>query len=217
MRGDDSGIPSPSSSIAGSPPRARGRRGRGGRRSATHGLTPACAGTTVKQPFRSTFQEAHPRVRGDDAAKGMESLTLEGSPPRARGRLTARKLDEIRRGLTPACAGTTTAQLVAAGVPRAHPRVRGDDRRRPGLQALGQGSPPRARGRRGDRAGPGRRPGLTPACAGTTSSPGSPSSSPRAHPRVRGDDTAGSARRNRQRGSPPRARGRPDPGAEARR
>ena len=92
----------------------------------------------------------------------------EGSPPRARGRqhwsLTCRRY----RGLTPACAGTSSSPQRTRSGTWAHPRVRGDVASGVAVMMRLWGSPPRARGR----PAPGRvdrgELGLTPACAGTS-------------------------------------------------
>ena len=135
-------------------------------------------------------------------------------------------------GLTPACAGTSTAAPYCLTRSRAHPRVRGDVHVHASA-ALGArgltpacagtskfarlagtytgGSPPRARGRRDGRsAHPGWR-GLTPACAGTSFLVRSSRFLGGAHPRVRGDVNWVSEDFVPPGGSPPRARGRRRP------
>ena len=133
--------------ILGSPPRARGRRA--GCRSSVGlvGLTPACAGTSHHAGPGGAAIGAHPRVRGDVAAATVCQRGHEGSPPRARGRLHEPGPPGGGPGLTPACAGTSRWKAYDPKWLGAHPRVRGDVKRRGGRGPAVAGSPPRARGR----------------------------------------------------------------------
>ena len=132
----------------GSPPRARGRPGcvRGLRPG--HGLTPACAGTSVSLCPPQPPSWAHPRVRGDVVTGGLVDKVGTGSPPRARGRQTVGPHDDFGGGLTPACAGTSPSCCSVGSRWWAHPRVRGDVTRARMSGWIAMGSPPRARGRR---------------------------------------------------------------------
>ncbi len=135
----------------------------------------------------------------------------------------------LRRGLTPACAGTSTATSRSRSAMRAHPRVRGDVSRLQRLPARrmgahprvrgdvswresvldhGLGSPPRARGRLVFVVPPVSASGLTPACAGTSTCTSTMGGRPGAHPRVRGDVVGQLEDAPVAAGSPPRARGR---------
>ena len=197
--------------VVGSPPRARGRRVGPAGRGVPRGLTPACAGTSHRQRFAWCATGAHPRVRGDVDFGSAGSIASLGSPPRARGRRIADPPAELDRGLTPACAGTSGAHRRDTGARWAHPRVRGDVVGDGEQKRLGEGSPPRARGRRRAGSWIQRARGLTPACAGTSDGSRDVSRGVRAHPRVRGDVRPWRARWRAPAGSPPRARGRPYP------
>ena len=192
----------------GSPPRARGRRGgphlgeRGG------GLTPACAGTSVPLRVLPCAVGAHPRVRGDVSSGLSGIVKVGGSPPRARGRPLAARSRAVPHGLTPACAGTSTASPHSVVRTGAHPRVRGDVRAANSALTAVSGSPPRARGRLVQSDLVAVATGLTPACAGTSDCSPNTSRPARAHPRVRGDVTPPHHPRGLVGGSPPRARGR---------
>ena len=231
VRGDDAGVADVAVHGWGSPPRARGRQPRHLAERRQHGLTPACAGTTAHATrnagrgqahprvrgddqvgcWGGTLSQAHPRVRGDDPRVALAAAYVEGSPPRARGRLGDPVAVVVDSGLTPACAGTTRPWWPAFCNTRAHPRVRGDDGEAAVPVDVPGGSPPRARGRRRERHGVADLGGLTPACAGTTHGPQTGRNPERAHPRVRGDDHGTACRRRGAPGSPPRARGRPPP------
>ena len=228
VRGDDDDTEQPVRPDVGSPPRARGRRGAAGGGAGLVGLTPACAGTTSSSRSSRTRSGAHPRVRGDDDSLKLPHLVASGSPPRARGRHPTPEASAPGARLTPACAGTTSCPGSRPTFRAAHPRVRGDDSLRHTLALQREGSPPRARGRRGRRPHQARPQGLTPACAGTTPRCRGPGWSGWAHPRVRGDDHLAAPVRQAEpahprvrgddgpytevvsagAGSPPRARGR---------
>ena len=153
----------------GSPPRARGRPRSDALTRRALGLTPACAGTSRSPRLRPRRQGAHPRVRGDVGAFGVQRDGSQGLTPACAG--TSCADDRARaagRGLTPACAGTSTTTVRVISAPWAHPRVRGDVRDDVLGSLVALGSPPRARGRRQPTGRARNRRGLTPACAGTS-------------------------------------------------
>ena len=207
VRGEDMLGPVLDEDEEGSPPRARGGHGRPACTPPAAGLTPACAGRTSPPAGTPSLGPAHPRVRGEDAARTSIHTVLLGSPPRARGGRVGLAGDGEARGLTPACAGRTSPGRCPRPTSGAHPRVRGEDRPHRGLPQRGRGSPPRARGGRGEvRAHrPQRR--LTPACAGRTARRPAGRSCGPAHPRVRGEDVPPGGVVGWCPGSPPRARG----------
>ena len=70
--------------------------------------------------------------------------------------------------ITPACAGKTCAEMRISEATSDHPRMRGEDVLIAFDPGRHNGSPPHARGRRGQDFVPGGRAGITPACAGKT-------------------------------------------------
>ena len=75
----------------GSPPRARGKATRKAQRLLLCGITPACAGKSYPStPRRYPFQD-HPRVRGEKLYGKWDIFEGQGSPPRARGKVTTEK------------------------------------------------------------------------------------------------------------------------------
>ena len=136
-------------------------------------------------------------------------VCLSGTPPRARGRLTARDDINARRGNTPACAGKTCSAVCRFAGAWEHPRVRGEDSSLDIAQLPLLGTPPRARGRLLWWAGLTPSGGNTPACAGKTARVCHIRRSIREHPRVRGEDQWKSQQAQDTAGTPPRARGRP--------
>ena len=191
----------------GSPPRARGRLSVWVWRLDRRGLTPACAGTSRTVRISPALSRAHPRVRGDSVGARLRPRVDRGSPPRARGHPPATNHTPRRRGLTPACAGTSSPTTSAIIGGRAHPRVRGDIDWPAVIAASLMGSPPRARGHLDPQVGDRVQCGLTPACAGTSWSASPAAGETRAHPRVRGDIRTVSDGSSAGWGSPPRARG----------
>ena len=69
----------------GSPPPARGEVDFYLARLPCHRITPACAGRRQSGDLVAERDKDHPRLRGEKIAKDTTLLTLEGSPPPARG------------------------------------------------------------------------------------------------------------------------------------
>ena len=70
-------------------------------------ITPACAGTTLRDLYVRRGDQDHPRVCGDYWSAPRFTSGSTGSPPRVRG-LLGREWDSfIAIRITPACAGTT--------------------------------------------------------------------------------------------------------------
>src|SRR5690606_14521974 len=90
--------------------------------------------------------------------------------------------------------------------------VRGDDAIKAGSPLEMSGSPPRAWGRRAGVCGGWWYGRFTPTCVGTTPPAPGPTRERAVHPHVRGDDYGEHNRRGAERGSPPRAWGRPAAG-----
>ena len=148
-------------------------------------------------------------MRGEDLSFLCRTPWRRGSPPHARGRLTAiRPLLKCRR-ITPACAGKTG--FFSASGPRAkdHPRMRGEDLSGGVGGAATAGSPPHARGRLIAPFGRQLPRRITPACAGKTMLKAIDVLRPQDHPRMRGEDCGGLDMGVEAAGSPPHARGRP--------
>ena len=229
MRGEDPPVPGLRYPPTPSPPHARGRPLRAGRRAGFRGITPACAGKTPTAKIGRPRTPDHPRMRGEDATIGSSAFDSLGSPPHARGRRVLGAWPCQPPGITPACAGKTQAPQRGAGPnagspPHArgrlptregenmtdldHPRMRGEDPTNCANLLRGAGSPPHARGRPADTRWHrgGRR--ITPACAGKTIFRKLSNFLDEDHPRMRGEDVYGKCLRIFPLGSPPHARGR---------
>ena len=193
----------------GSSPRARGALAEPGCGTNLEGIIPACAGSTPTRRGACGGGWDHPRVRGEHIGGFLEPLKGAGSSPRARGARPGHGHQTIRRGIIPACAGSTPTRWRSTPVARDHPRVRGEHPVGGAEVMRAQGSSPRARGAPPASVGTYIGQGIIPACAGSTSAADLPTKGCGDHPRVRGEH-AGSVRTiDMPPGSSPRARGAP--------
>ena len=104
-------------------------------------------------------------------------------------------------------AGSTGRRAGAPLGGRDHPRGRGEHDTAVKVNAVGNGSPPRARGAQALQPDGHRRPRITPAGAGSTCVRRRSRARTRDHPRGRGEHKVGHGTRTQGLGSPPRARG----------
>ncbi len=133
-----------------------------------------------------------------------------GSSPLTRGGHVDDEAGPARRGLIPAYAGRTYLSFRGRGVARAHPRLRGADRKSAWDTTVRRGSSPLTRGGREANRKAARSIRLIPAYAGRTNHAGGWNHHRRAHPRLRGADSASSVKGARAVGSSPLTRGGPD-------
>ena len=187
MRGEQSSLQSRASQSRGSPPHARGAGFFRNFLGAAGGITPACAGSSQCKGLTSAFQWDHPRMRGEQQVNDASVPVREGSPPHARGAELLMPGQPAGRGITPACAGSSSRFRIRYPAAQDHPRMRGEQPvRRPGAGAAG---------------------GITPACAGSSDSVLPPAVFPGDHPRMRGEQAFFRALASGIAGSPPHARG----------
>ena len=192
-----------------SPPQARGLRRPAGTTHPPAGITPAGAGTSSLAARSGRWTRNHPRRRGDFGFFLGRGQGAAESPPQARGLRSGWPVSTLRRGITPAGAGTSHPGRTTRSTRRNHPRRRGDfydGAQR--LEHIGE-SPPQARGLPRGVPGRGGRPGITPAGAGTSSTGKPKSSATRNHPRRRGDFSTAAGPPCAATESPPQARGLP--------
>ena len=194
---------------AGSSPRARGALPTLRGRKESRGIIPACAGSTTRPRSGTSRRRDHPRVRGEHWRPARAGEPSRGSSPRARGAPQANAPAADKRGIIPACAGSTRHRGAGAPVPRDHPRVRGEHYSGWSGPRARSGSSPRARGARTYRDKEYQHEGIIPACAGSTMLPEVIALTPRDHPRVRGEHIPQLLTGLLPAGSSPRARGAP--------
>ena len=127
-------------------------------------------------------------MRGNDRTNIFGNLIRRGSPPLARERQSYCLAKAAKRGITPACAGTTVSTQASVMVAWDHPRLRGNDYLVLVLLLRKPGSPPLARERRFVLSWLILKSRITPACAGTTASEARKEAKAEDHPRLRGND-----------------------------
>ena len=218
VRGEHDAIDGKTITGAGSSPRARGARRPLLLRQLPNGIIPACAGSTRAPSSVCPGRRDHPRVRGEHLYLGGGADVTPGSSPRARGARGAAPPRRPRRGIIPACAGSTRCSCRAPAWRRDHPRVRGEHKGVSARLLRKEGSSPRARGAPRGRTGGTRCARIIPACAGSTSAWARRAPTTGDHPRVRGEHNRPFATVATPLGSSPRARGaQPDHGGHRRR
>ena len=109
-------------------------------------ITPADAGTSLKNFRILVSLEDHPRGCGDKEILLLRHLLLRGSPPRMRGQELRHFGDLMGQRITPADAGTRLITMVGLEVNGDHPRGCGDKVMAILTNAMSLGSPPRMRG-----------------------------------------------------------------------
>ena len=132
---------------------------------------------------------------------------MKGSPPRVRGKERTVPEQRSGNGITPACAGKSSASSSSVHRSRDHPRVCGAKRKTGAVPAPLPGSPPRMRGKgeEGLRRCLSER--ITPAYAGKRVRHRRISKPTRDHPRVCGEKGSSTFWSRNHSGSPPRMRG----------
>ena len=130
-------------------------------------ITPADAGTSLKNFRILVSLEDHPRGCGDKEILLLRHLLLRGSPPRMRGQELRHFGDLMGQRITPADAGTRSARFLYSFVLMDHPRGCGDKAYNDGWIGSKWGSPPRMRGQDTWVSMDCHTPRITPADAGT--------------------------------------------------
>ena len=131
---------------------------------------------------------AHPRSRGENVHIQYARRARSGSSPLTRGKHCAAGRKWRQGRLIPAHAGKTQRPGLPARRLRAHPRSRGENRRRLSHVATARGSSPLTRGKLPNSALTNACSGLIPAHAGKTGIGVSHRPRWRAHPRSRGEN-----------------------------
>jgi len=191
----------------GSPPRVRGGVLEARRTARRAGITPACAGRSVRGVRGVRSSADHPRVCGEELEVDYPERMSAGSPPRVRGGDKWANPCADCRGITPACAGRRVIAPSMLSRCRDHPRVCGEERslHRPAL--LAHGSPPRVRGGAVRVLPSGMAKRITPACAGRSNRKKIACIGNLDHPRVCGEEYTATIPPDSVTGSPPRVRG----------
>ena len=105
--GENGGVRGGDAIMAGSSPRGRGKLAQVLEVELNQRLIPARAGKTASDSAPSSTPPAHPRAGGENGRFFVGNISVTGSSPRGRGKLTVpRGLDALHR-LIPARAGKT--------------------------------------------------------------------------------------------------------------
>ena len=207
--GENRGLIEALGEAQGSSPRGRGKLGVLITTSAGGGLIPARAGKTASPSPSSTARAAHPRAGGENATAAASGDLPDGSSPRGRGKLGARRRRDGHDRLIPARAGKTTSLSASPTTRRAHPRAGGENLGLTRADLAEIGSSPRGRGKPDPATTALVLVGLIPARAGKTTAPTGPSTQRPAHPRAGGENSMSSSTSASMAGSSPRGRGKP--------
>ena len=146
-------------------------------------------------------------MRGEHPRVATKTSPLGGSSPHARGAHPRRARHARRRGIIPACAGSTRQKIVADICSWDHPRMRGEHRLQVCPVLVLWGSSPHARGAQIVRNISKPLSGIIPACAGSTEDAKADEIADWDHPRMRGEHRRSSLLLDRLTGSSPHARG----------
>ena len=129
-------------------------------------ITPACAGNRGYANIVKSYDEDHPRLRGEQLDEVQTMYGDTGSPPLARGTVVNVLAKVITWGITPACAGNSLFGAREYIKFLDHPRLRGEQFNATLPGGIIIGSPPLARGTAGIWQENKRSGRITPACAG---------------------------------------------------
>ena len=72
-------------------------------------ITPACAGKRVFHDRAGLVKKDHPRMCGEKPTSYITTMVREGSPPHVRGKEIGCRSGQSLHGITPACAGKSSA------------------------------------------------------------------------------------------------------------
>ena len=126
-RGENVLVPREGQVAPGSSPLTRGKLTLLRLPAVLRGLIPAHAGKTRLQRRRKRVSRAHPRSRGENAARSAATPMRSGSSPLTRGKRSRRRGGSPRTRLIPAHAGKTLRVSERVKKRRAHPRSRGEN------------------------------------------------------------------------------------------
>ena len=110
----------------GSPPRMRGKAPARIAEMMLSRITPACAGKSLPAVLKCPPTRDHPRVCGEKPLQSSVNCTMEGSPPRMRGKGVVHVFVPEKFGITPAYAGKSHCRSRTSPDRWDHPRVCGE-------------------------------------------------------------------------------------------
>ena len=171
----------------GSSPHVRGAPVRKVSINVSHGIIPACAGSTVMPTWTITKLGDHPRMCGEHISAKSFPVMSGGSSPHVRGARVRRNVGDVQRGIIPACAGSTIIRILNIMTFRDHPRMCGEHLATLDALVLSVGSSPHVRGAHRFLKVFSESCGIIPACAGSTKWDSYGINGWRDHPRMCGE------------------------------
>ena len=171
------------------------------------GIIPACAGSTIAAGMRTPSPWDHPRMCGEHDYDGDMVHAAAGSSPHVRGAPACADYEIPRRGIIPACAGSTFRHCRFRASRGDHPRMCGEHGPGHRVGTLGEGSSPHVRGARRQVETHALCGGIIPACAGSTLVLPTRCVRFRDHPRMCGEHETEDGMTVRVPGSSPHVRG----------
>ena len=144
---------------------------------------------------------------GEHLIIALSCRLCKGSSPHVRGAPVYRVVKFGKRGIIPACAGSTHLYLRAMSAHRDHPRMCGEHGQGEVIVVPVRGSSPHVRGAHPVSVCDQSCPGIIPACAGSTRGSSGSASCFWDHPRMCGEHHASGYESVRQLGSSPHVRG----------
>ena len=175
-------------------------------------ITPAHAGKSGEIFLIGLAAGDHPRACGEKTISPYSAGTGTGSPPRMRGKVVWDLLDESGRGITPAHAGKRIQHVRKRHGYEDHPRACGEKQFGQMMQQFQQGSPPRMRGKGAAVQSVDWTQRITPAHAGKSYGSHNGYKLSGDHPRACGEKDKRNGDVFTTVGSPPRMRGKEQPG-----
>ena len=110
-------------------------------------ITPADAGKTQTGLEASALLRDHPRGCGENYSGMYARVSINGSPPRMRGKLDRSTQNRVCQRITPADAGKTRRGIQSNADSTDHPRGCGENISEILFEPESKGSPPRMRGK----------------------------------------------------------------------
>ncbi len=173
------------------------------------GIIPACAGSTIAAGMRTPSPWDHPRMCGEHDYDGDMVHAAAGSSPHVRGAPACADYEIPRRGIIPACAGSTFRHCRFRASRGDHPRMCGEHLPNSSAVRATTGSSPHVRGAPYELRDGRVIDGIIPACAGSTDPDTVLVPLARDHPRMCGEHAVKSKLMRCAGGSSPHVRGAP--------
>ena len=130
------------------------------------GITPACAGKSIRPTAFALRNRDHPRMCGEKAKEPKKPLADRGSPPHMRGKAGLCLIRPCSVGITPAYAGKSCRCPCCCCQTGDHPRICGEKGCVTFWLRNHSGSPPHMRGKDGTKEWADKMGRITPAYTG---------------------------------------------------